>query len=158
MGIDSVATRRTPERRTPLMGGPLVERLTPATITVTTALTPLTLTAAQVLKKLLPVDCQDTGTVTLPTAALLGAAMPGIDIGDVVAFEIINFGDTTLTVAVGTGITSKVITTKSAVLTIVTLASKQFRLVCTGIANPSDPSQAYAFDLYAFGSTAAACA
>lgn len=158
MGIDSVATRRTPERRTPLMGGALVERLTPATITVTTALTPVTLTAAQLLKKFLPVDCQDAGTITLPTAALLGAAMPGIDIGDVVAFEIINFGDTTLTVAVGTGITSKVITSLSAVLTIVTKASKQFRLVCTGIASASDPSKSFSFDLYAFGSVAAAVA
>ncbi|HTE60282.1 MAG TPA: hypothetical protein VK631_08010, partial [Solirubrobacteraceae bacterium] len=50
---------------------------TATTIVVTTALTPLTLTVAQILQGLLPVDCQDAATITTPSAVLLCAAIEG---------------------------------------------------------------------------------
>lgn len=156
--IDAVGTRRTPERNSPLLGGVPIINKTVATITVTSGTTPVTLTAAQLLVGLIPVDCQDTGTITLPTAALLNAAIPGVNKGCWFETTWINFGDTTLTVAVGTGITAKVITTKTTALTLTTLQSDLFYFVCTGVANPSDPSTSDTWDLYATGPHAAAAA
>jgi hypothetical protein len=159
MAIDSVGTRRTPERNSPLIGGSVV--INPgavATITVGSGTTPLTLTAAQILVGLLPVNCTDTGTLTLPTAALLNAAIPGVAVGNWFSFELINFGDSTVTVAVGTGITAKVIDSATAVLTTATNYSNVYHLVCTGVANPTDPSKSDTWDLYGMGTTAAAVA
>jgi len=154
----ALSDSHSPSREMQFIGGALVERLSPATITVTSGTTPVTLTAAQLLKKLIPVDCQDAGTLTLPTATLIGAACEGLYVGDVLAVQVINFGDATLTIAVGSGITAKTITGVTTVLTIVAYASKRFWLVCTATAKPSDPSSAYTFDLYGSGSTAAAVA
>ena len=154
----ALGTRRTPERNTPLLGGPPVIDQTVATITVTSGTTPVTLTGSQLVVGLIPVDCQDTGTVTLPTATLIAAAIPGLKKGSWFAATFINFGDTTLTIAVGTGITAKVITTKTTALTLTTVQSDTFYFVCTGVANPSDPSTSNTFDLYATGPTAAAAA
>ena len=148
MGIDSVGTRRTPERRTNLQGGAAWERLTPATVTVTSGTTPVTLTAAQLAKKLIPVDCQDTGDLTLPTATLIAAGNPGINVGDVFEFSIINYGDSTLTLVVGTGITNKVIDSEDAILAIATHIGTRYALVCTGKSEASDPSKSDTFDLY----------
>lgn len=127
---------------------------------VTTATTPITLTAAQVLGGLLAIDCQDAGTATLPTAALLRAAVPGAAPGVSFELDIINYGDSTLTIGLGTGITKTSIGAQSvsAVLTIVTLASKRLRFVCTTVANGSDPTSSDAWVVFGFGSTAAAVA
>jgi hypothetical protein len=131
-------------------------------LTVNSGNTPLTLTTAQLLTGTLIVNCDDTGTLTLPTATLIMAGCPGLSIGSKLRVEIINHGDQTLTVAVGTGITNKVLTsgsgTVTSVLTMTTLVSKRFLLVCTGLANPSDPTTSNTFDLYAYGSLAAAVA
>jgi hypothetical protein len=154
----ALSASHIPSREVAFAGGPTIERLTPATITVTTGTTPVTMTTAQLMTKLIPVDCQDTGTLTLPTAKLIGTTYEGIYVGDVIPFTLINFGDTTLTLAVGTGITAKVITTKTTALTIVAYASAKYWLVCTAAAIPSDPSSAYTFDLYGAGPTAAAVA
>ena len=144
-----LATRRTPERNSPLLssGVNLVKRAL-STITVTSGTTPVTLTAAQVLKGFLPVDCQDTGTSTLPTATLLNAAIEGVEVGTSFAFTIWNGGDSTLTLAVGTGITAKTVDSESAVLTNATHCGSTFLLSCTGVANPSDPSTSDSWDLY----------
>jgi hypothetical protein len=150
--IDSLANRRTPERRTPLMGGPVVERLTPATIAFSGA---TTLTAAQLLKKLIPLNCSSGATLTLPTADLIVAAMPGIGVGDVLEVQFINPGSSTATLAEGTGITNKVIDSEDAILTIATHQSLRIALVCTAIANPSDPSTSNTFDLYGYGQVTA---
>ena len=154
----ALSDSHTPSREMAFAGGPTIERLTPATITVTSGTTPVTMTTAPLMKRLIPVDCQDTGTLTLPTAALIGASYEGIYVGDVIPFTLINFGDTTLTLAVGTGITAKVITSKTTALTLVNYTSANYWLVCTAVKNPSDPSSAYTFDLYGSGPTAAAVA
>ena len=154
----ALSASHIPSREMNFVGGPTIERLTPATITVTTGTTPVTMTTAQLLTKVIPVDCQDTGTLTLPTAKLIGTTYEGIYVGDVIPFILINFGDTTLTLAVGTGITAKVITTKTTALTLTQYQSGRFWLVCTAVAIPSDPSSAYTFDLYGSGPTSAAVA
>lgn len=125
---------------------------------VTTATTPVTGTVAQLLGGLLAVDCQDAGTWTTPTAALINAAIPGARVGLSFEVDVINYGDTTLTIGLGTGVTKVTIATVAAVLTIVTLASKRLRFVCTGVVNGSDPTSTDAWVVYAFGSTAAAVA
>ena len=157
-----LATRRTPERNSPLLGGIPLPYAPSVYVLANSATTPVTATAAQILSGMLRVNCDDTATLTLPTATLLNAAIEGIYVGMCFEFSIINSGDTTLTVAVGTGITNKLMTqastTVSAVLTIVSNASKRFRLECTGVANPSDPSTSDAWDLLAYGSVAAAVA
>ncbi len=149
MGIDSVATRRTPERNSPLLGGVPVVKGAVATITVGSGTTPLTLTAAQLLVGLLPFNCTDTSTVVLPTADLLAAAMPGIAVGNWFEVSMVNYGDSTITVSVGTGITAKVIDSEAAILNgLATHIGQKFALVCTGVANPSDPTTSNTFDLY----------
>jgi len=129
-----------------------------ATPVVTTATTPVTMTVAQLLGGLLAVDCQDAGTLTTPTAALINAAIPAPAVGRSFEVDVVNYGDTTLTIGLGTGVTKVTIAGVSAVLTIVTLASKRLRFVCTGVAKGDDPSSADAWVVYAFGSTAAAAA
>lgn len=122
-------------------------------VIVTTALTPVTLTVAQLLQGILPVDCQDAGTITTPTAALLTAAIEGCQPGASFDLDVINYGDTTLTVGLGTGVTKTTIATVAAVLTLVTLVSKRLTFVCTN----STPG-AEAWTIWAHGSTAAAVA
>ena len=155
MGIDSMSARRTPERNSPLLGSSVaVNPGVVATITVGSGTTPLTLTAAQLLVGLLPLNCTDTGTLTLPTATLLAAAIPGIAVGNWFEFTIVNYGDSTATVAVGTGITSKVIDSESAILTtLATHVGARFALVCTGVAKVNDPSTSNTFDLYLLGTS-----
>lgn len=66
----------------------------------------VTLTAAEVLGGIVVADCAGAGrTYTLPTAALLVAAMPGAAIGDIVRCKIVNGSDAaeTLTLAAGAG-------------------------------------------------------
>lgn len=148
---------------TPQQGFPNFKSLTYPTTTValpvvTTATTPVTGTVAQLLGGLLAVDCQDTGTWTTPTAALINAAVPGAAVGVSFEVDVINYGDSTLTIGLGTGVTKVTIAGVAAVLTIVTLASKRLRFVCTGVANAADPTSSDAWVVYAFGSTAAAVA
>jgi len=125
---------------------------------VTTATTPVTMTVAQLLGGLLAVDCQDAGTLTTPTAALINAAIPGVAVGCSFEVDVINYGDTTLTIGLGTGVTKVTIATVAAVMTIVTLASKRFRFVCTGVASEAVVGSTDTWNVYAFGSTAAAVA
>jgi len=95
---------------TPQQGFPNFKSLTyPTTVVgtpvVTTATTPVTMTVAQLLGGLLAVDCQDAGTLTTPTAALINAAIPGAAVGVSFEVDVINYGDTTLTIGLGTGVT-----------------------------------------------------
>jgi len=120
---------------------------------VTTATTPVALTTAQLLQGLLPVDCQDAGSITTPTAAAIVAAIEGCQPGTAFHLEVVNYGDTTLTLALGTGVTKTTIASVSAVLTMATLVGKRFLFVCTNSTPGSE-----AFTVWAFGSTAAAVA
>jgi len=127
--------------------------VTPTLITLTTALGVRTLTAAELLSGLLTVDCQDAQTATTPTAALIVAAIQGCQIGCAFDVDVVNYGDTTLTIGLGTGVTKATIATVAAVLTLVTLTSKRLKFVVTNNAVGSE-----AVSVYAFGSTAAAVA
>jgi hypothetical protein len=123
---------------------------TATTVVVTTALTPLTLTVAQILQGLLPVDCQDAATITTPTAVLLCAAIEGCQVGTSFDLDVINYGDTTLTIGLGTGVTKRTIATVAAVLTMITLVSKRLTFICTNATKGSE-----AWEIWAYGSTAA---
>lgn len=147
---------RTPERGNPFQSGPVFPKKTATSQVLTTATTPVTMTAAQALQGVIPCDCQDAATFTLPTAALLNAAIPGVQVGTSFDLDIINYGDTTLTIGLGTGITKTTIATVAAVLTIVTLASKRLTLVCTGVLANGDAADAWV--VWAHGSLAAAVA
>jgi len=123
----------------------------PASITASTGGGAVTLTAAQVLGGLLVVDTQDAQTATLPTATLMAAALPGgVQVGSSVLFYVRNVGDSTLTIAVGTGITSATGNT----LTVATVSTRMFLLRCTAVALSSDPASAYTFTLYSIGVSA----
>jgi predicted RecA/RadA family phage recombinase len=66
----------------------------------------VTLTAAEILGRVVVADCSGAGrTYTLPTAALLVAAIPGVKVGDVVDCLLVNGSDAaeTITVAAGAG-------------------------------------------------------
>ena len=145
----SLGTRRTPERNSALLGGIPVVKGPVAAITVGSGTTPMTLTAAQVAVGLLPFNCTDTSTVNLPTADLLAAGFAGpMQIGDWFELSMVNYGDSTITVGMGTGITNKVIDSEDAILDIATHIGVKYALVRTGVANPSDPSTSNTFDFY----------
>lgn len=127
--------------------------VTPTTKTLTTAGGVVTLTTAELLNGLLRVDCQDAQTLTLPTAALIVAAINGCQVGVSFDVDVINYGDTTLTVGLGTGVTKVTVAGVAAVMTLATLVSKRFKFVVTNVTSGSE-----AVEVYAFGSTAAAVA
>jgi len=127
--------------------------VTPTLITLTTGGGVVTLTAAQLLSGLLTCNCDDAQTMTTPTAALIVAAIQGCQVGTAFDVDVVNYGDTTLTIALGTGVTKATIATVAAVLTLVTLTSKRLKFVVTNNTVGSE-----AISVYAFGSTAAAVA
>jgi len=100
----------------------LVIQSTPATITTGSG----TVTAAQLLAGIVVTSNATPGTQTLPTVALLEAALvnPKVDAGFEVSF--INTGGATMTVAAGTGWSTV------GTLTAVTLTSALFRARKTG--------------------------
>jgi hypothetical protein len=128
-------------------------KLVPVTKVLSTAGGVVTLTPAELLGGLILVDCQDAQTLTLPSAALLNAGLPGVGIGSSFDVNIVNFGDSLLTVAPGAGITKVTLGGVSPILTIATLTSKQLKLICTGVAQGT---AADAWNVFAFGSIAAA--
>lgn len=147
----SVSTGRAPERALPFFSGPIVQKGVTVQNTLSTGGGVETMTAAELLKGLLVADCQDAQTWTLPTAALLRAALPGCEVGSVIEFTVANYGDSTLTIGLGTGITKTTIATVAAIMTIATLTAKRFRLECTGVANPSDPSTSDSWVVWTIG-------
>lgn len=114
---------------------------TAAAITVTTGTTPVALTAEQVLGGFLIVDCQDAGTITMPTAASIAALIPSLQVGTAFEFIVRNTGDTTLTLAGGTG------GTVSGTATMATATSKRWLAICTAIG--TSPT----FTYYSLGAT-----
>jgi len=152
----AMGTSRAPERNNPHFSGPIF----PNGVTVSNVLTTgggvETMTTAELLKGLLVADCQDAQTWTLPTAALLRAAIPGCVVGTVYEFSVVNYGDTTLTIGLGTGITVTTIATKAAIAEVGTLTAKRFRLECTSIANQNVPGSSDAWVLWTIGAGTAA--
>lgn len=138
------------------MGNPPLAKRDITEATLTTAGGARTATIAELIGGLLVLNVDDAQTLTLPTAALVNAGTPGARIGQTVEFDVINIGDATLTVAVGTGGTLVVGNSKSTVATLVANASKRFILRITGVKHAGAASDSYV--VYGFGSTAAATA
>lgn len=152
----SLDNRRSPERQNPFFSQVVIQKGVTVQKALSTAGGVITATPAELLTGLIVIDTQDVQTYTLPTAAALNAAIPGVEVGSFFDFEIINYGDSTLTIGLGTGVTKTTIATVAAVMTIVTLAKKKFRLECTGVLSAGSASDAWV--VWAFGSTAAAVA
>lgn len=131
----------------------VIPTVTPTLITLTTGGGVVAMTTAQLLCGLITANCDDAQTMTTPTAAAIVAAISGCQIGASFDLDVINYGDTTLTVALGTGVTKDTIATVSPVLTLATLTAKRFKFVVTNNVVGSE-----AVKVYAFGSTAAAVA
>lgn len=124
--------------------------------TLTTAGGARTLTAAEAVSGLLAVlNVDDAQTVTLPTAALLNAAIPGACVGATVAIDFVNIGDSQLTIAVGTGGTLVAGNSKSTVATVAAAASKRILIRVTGVKKITG---ADSYTVYSFGSVAASVA
>jgi hypothetical protein len=112
----------------------------------------LTLTADQLLGGLLPINCTDAGALTLPTAAQIIAALPpGYGVGTAFDVDIINYGDSTATITVGTGITNVVIDSEDAVLALATHEAIRLTLVVTGIEVVTTPGTVNSINLYGHG-------
>ncbi len=111
-----------------------------------TSTTP-TFTTTQVLGGLFVVTCNDASTGTFPTAALLNAAINGVTVGTSFDLYIRNIGDDTLTVAAGTGGTLAASNTN----TVITVNTKMFRFVITGVKQPADPSTSDTYTVYSMG-------
>lgn len=135
---------------TPLMGHPRVGSLNyptyaPAVLTATAVLT-----TAQLLGGLIVQTTNGATNNTLPTAAQLNAAIPAPAVGMSFEFAVRNEGNNTATVVVGTGITSRTGNT----LTVATVNTRLFRLVCTGVATPAVAGSVDTYDLYSLGVSA----
>ena len=129
----ALGTRNTPVRNSALLSGLAIQKGVTVSNVLTTGGGVETMTAAEVLTGLLVADTQDAQTWTTPTAALLNAAIPGIEVGNFIEFTVVNYGDSTLTIGLGTGVTRTTIATKVGSLAIATLTAHRYRLECTGV-------------------------
>lgn len=132
---------------TPQQGFPVLAGLSLPFITVTTYTDTATVTAAELLGGLLIDTKNGAATLTLPTAALLNAALQAPVAGRSFEFAVRNTGNNTCTVAVGTGGTSA----SGNTLTIATVSTRPFLLRVTGVANASDPTSSDSYTLYSMG-------
>jgi hypothetical protein len=71
--------------------------------TVNAVASPLTMSAAQALSGLFVQSTAGAFALTLPTAALLVAAFPNVQVGSSFLFALVNTGNNTLTITAGTG-------------------------------------------------------
>jgi hypothetical protein len=127
--------------------------VTPTTQVLTTGGGVVAGTVAQLLSGLLRMSTTNAQTFTLPTAAAIVAGINGCQVGQSFDVDVINYGASTLTIAVNTGVTTPTIATVAVVLTLATLTAKRFKFVVTNVTPGSE-----AVEVYGFGSTAAAVA
>ncbi len=125
-------------------------------LTLTTGGGVVTGTAAQVLGGLLILNTTNAQTYTLPTAALLNAAIPACAAGASFDVDIINTGASTATIAVGTGGSLTTTNSKSSVMTVATVTSLRITIFVTGVLKNGDTSDSYT--VYGYGNVAAAVA
>ncbi len=135
-------TSFTPQQTNPDFTSLVYETVTPATYADTG-----TVTAADLLGGLIIGTKAGAATITLPTATLLNAAIPGAAVGKSFEFAVRNTGNNTYTVAVGTGGTSA----SGNTLTVATLSTRFFRIIVTAVANGQDPSSSDTYTLYSLG-------
>lgn len=140
----------------PVMGTVPIPNRSVTTATLTTAGGPRTATIAEIKGGLFVLNVDDAQTLTLPTAALVNAGVPGATVGSSIEFDILNVGDATLTVAVGTGGSLVVGNSKSTVATVASDASLRLILRVTGVLQAGDSADSYT--VYGLGSTASAVA
>lgn len=133
----------SPLQGEPRMGLQPIPQLTVTAATLTTGGGVRTATAAEVLGGVFILNVDDAQTMTLPTAALLNAAIPGAKAGAAVEFTIINTGDAVGTVAVGTGGSLVVGNSKSSVATVGVNDTGTFLIVVTGVLEAGDSSDSY---------------
>ena len=129
---------------TPAQGFSSFSSLVYPTYTVTSYPDTATVTPAEVLGGLLIETKAGAATLTLPTATLMNAALPGPHVGQSFEFYVRNTGNNTTTVAVGTGGTSATGNT----LTIATLSTRLFLLRVTAVAKGDDPTSTDTYTLY----------
>lgn len=151
----AVNTRRTPERNNPFFSGKIIEKITVTDNELTTAGGAETMTVAEVLGGLLVAATEDAQTWTTPTAAQLRAAIPDCAAGDSFTLEIINSGDSTLTVGLGTGITAPSSSGTSSVLTIATVTAKIYRFVCVSVLDAFVPGSSDAWYCFCISASSA---
>jgi len=98
-----------------------------------------TITAAQVLSGIYVRDCAGAGrTDTLPTAALLVAAMASPKIGDILTVHVVNGSDGAEALTIGAGTGGGFDTNQIAASRVVAQnASKDIRIRITGVATPA---------------------
>jgi len=140
----------------PYLFGLSFPTMVPYAATLTTAGGVVTLTGAQAQSGIFVINCDDAQTLTLPTAALLNASLAAPVVGTTFMMYVTNTGDTTLTIAVGTGGTLVNGNSKSTVATSVAQASKTFLVNITGVAVASVAGTTDSYTLYGLGSVAAA--
>ena len=124
--------------------GVILEQVFPVTIATATA---VTLKSGDVLNGLILQDpAGGAVTTTLPTAALLAAAIPGLQIGDSFIFHIRNTADAaeTITVAAGSG------GSMSGTATIAQNNAKSFRLRFTGVSSGNEAYVCYSLGTVVF--------
>ncbi len=110
----------------------------PTAVVVTSGTTPVQSTVAQMLSGFLIVDCQDTGTLTMPTAALLAAGIEGCQVNTSFRLLIKNSGDTVLTLAASTG------GTVTGTATVTNAYVREFLFVFTNVTPGSEAVTAFA--------------
>lgn len=152
----ALGTRRTPERANPFFSGPQFTKGVTVSNALSTGGGVEVMTVAEVLSGFLVADTQDAQEWTLPTAALLNAGIPGVEVGSTFEFTVANYGDSTLTIGLSTGVTKTTVAGVAAILTIATLTSKRFRLECTGIANPYVPGTSDAWVVWTLSASTVA--
>jgi hypothetical protein len=118
--------------------------------TVTTYPSDATITVAELLGGFFVDTEAGASTFTLPTATAINAAVPAPAVGMFFDFYLRNTGNNTATVAVGTGITSATGNT----LTVATVNTRQFRLLCTGVRNQGAGTGTDSYTLYSLGVSA----
>ncbi len=136
-------------RFSPLRGEPTMGSIPLPTIVVTTlaTATAVTLTAEQLIGGLILQDPSGGGvTSTLPTAALLIAALPGVATDQSFQFDIRNTADAseTITVAAGAGGTT------SGTMTIAQNAGKRFLMRITSATQAAPTYTIYSLGAYTF--------
>jgi hypothetical protein len=109
-----------------------------------------TVTAADLLGGFILATKNGAATLTLPTAALLNAAIPGAAVGRSFEFFVRNTGNNTYTIGAGTGGTSATGNT----MTVATVNTRTFLVRITGVANGSDPASSDTYTIYSTGVSA----
>lgn len=134
----------------PRMGTVPIPTTTATAATLTTGGGSRTATAAECLGGIFVINCDDAQTLTLPTAALLNAAIPSCVAGAAFDIMITNTGDTTLTLAVGTGGTLVAGNSKSAKVAITDNDVAVYTIRVTGVTQNGDSSDSYTVYLKSF--------